>query len=579
MPAKPTSPTQTDASPKPPVKEGRGERVYSLLITRLLPLISARQAAFGRTKTDDNLGPASHAWRERLQSFQSKTASLSYAERPPVKSPGATSAAKPLIAKRPLRKALPALKSALSSFTSHTHKAAASYRALAQKELIALRQEWDESWPKRAPAAKRAATPSATTQAPATILARTAVLATKGPLLKLPALSLPRIQLPIRRPRANPVSHARKNFGGKLLPLGLDIGTTAIKWAQLAHDNGKSRIVRLGVEPLTAAPSASSEARLTELRDQLKRIAANHGLSGPVAISLAVDDTRFRLTKLPVLPPEEMQQALRWQVEQNLPAQTTYQDMVVDYTALPMAAGLTESRIMLVTVPRQRVTAALESLRCTGFTPVAVEVDPSSIQAGLAWLGKTSPNETALLLHFGASSASFSILVGGQLAFSRAILATGNSLTQIVSEQLRVSPVEAENLKRAHGLLKAPGLVQPAQGAADADGKAGAVSQSLSSSMENLMVDLLHAFKGFSHQMTQSQIQRFDRVYIDGGGAQMPGLIPWLQLRMGAPVEMLNPLAGAVLDTALSAQAWEPSAPQLSIAVGLAAREIVESRS
>ncbi len=409
------------------------------------------------------------------------------------------------------------------------------------------------------------------------LIAKAKLSAPKLPSLRLPKFSVPKradtpkVQLSAKRP---------PRPSGKTLPIGLDIGTTAIKWAQFAQRDGKARLVRLGLEPITIAPTVPEALRLGEMKEQLKRVVSSQGLSGPVALSLPVDEARFRLVKMPVLPPDEMKDALRWQVEQSLPAGTTFQDVIADYIALPgLGAAAPEPRVLIVTVSRAKVAGIMDCVRGTGLNPVAVEVDPAAIQSCLSAQGRTSPQETTLLLHLGAANASFSIFVGGYLAFSRPILTMGKSLTQTISEQLRVAPAEAETLKRTFGLLRAPGVPASTPPAEDPTGRAAAVSQSLASPMENLMVDLLTAFKGFSHQMTQSQIQRFDRVFLDGGGAALPGLLPWLQLRMGAPVEIINPLAGFELDPAVSQErSWAEAASHLSVAVGLAARDLADSK-
>ena len=400
------------------------------------------------------------------------------------------------------------------------------------------------------------------------------------PKLQTPKLSLPRIALPslkaIRLPKLQPRKSSRVTETARL-PLGLDIGSAGIRWAQLSRQDGILRLTQLGYEQFPPDSVQAGEAPTTQRYARVRESIARAGLSGPTALSLSLDDSvRMRLVKMPPLPEAEIQQALRWQVEQMLPPDTRYEDLLVDHTFVDGIGAAAEPRVLIVTVPRARVDALLDSIRGTSLNPVAIELDPFAVQACLVWRHRIKPTETTLVLHLGAGAGYFSIIVGNEVAFSRSVLTTGRTLTQAVAENLQVAPDQAETLKQAHGLLAAPGMAPLPE--EKRTPQALAVSQALASPMENLMVDIFHAFKGFSHQITQSQIQRFDRVFVDGGGTRLPGLIPWLQVRMGTPVEAVQPLEGLPLPEPSTAPAnWENMAPHFSVAIGLAARELLQS--
>lgn len=354
-----------------------------------------------------------------------------------------------------------------------------------------------------------------------------------------------------------------RRAAGKRFPLGLDLGRSAIKWAQVGLIGGAPHLIAVGMRPVQALAALPEPQREQELAEALRQIATQQDLSGPVVLSLPLEDVGLRLLKIPALPEREMAQAIRWQLEQGLPAQVSLAEFTFDSVVLQEIAAEGETRVLVATAPRQRVMGLVERARRAGLQPVAVDIDPFAVAACLLWQRRAAPQETVLVLDLGGASASFSVVTKGQLAFSRSILTTGQLLTQAVSDHLRVGRDEAETLKHTHGLSSEtaePGAL---------------VARALASPFENLIVDILHTFKSFSHQMTQSQIQRFDRVWLSGGTAQLPGLAAWLQSRVGVPVELMDPLAACpMIEGVPEDPAWRTSSAQLTVAVGLALREV-----
>ena len=332
-------------------------------------------------------------------------------------------------------------------------------------------------------------------------------------------------------------------------PIGLDIGARSVKWIQLGVMEGKTHLVELGLK-----------ARQEE---DLRQIVAQQGLSGQAVLCLPLEEVSLRLLKLPVLPEEEMGQAIRWQIEQTLPQGVSFEEFAMDYLALPEMGGSWESSVLVAMAPRQRVTKLVEEIKAAGLTPVAVEIEPFAVAALQIRFKQQGPEETVLLVHVGASSAWISVVAKEQLVFSRTILTTDQSLTQAVVDHLRVPRQEAQTLKRAHGLLQSE--------------EAKTVARALASPLENMVVDILHAFKSFSHQVAHAQIQRFDRVTLSGEGTQLPGLDQWLQSRMGVPVETMDPLGlFPWRDLPADVQAFRQTSSQFAVAMGLALREVPE---
>lgn len=370
---------------------------------------------------------------------------------------------------------------------------------------------------------------------------------------------IPSLFHPVKPPQSGSGETKPKANGSgvrKRHPIGLDFGTTSLKWVQLGEVSGRTHIVSLGHEPLRLSPAISEKAKHAELQETLRKVAGQHRLEGQVVLSLPLEDVSLRLLKLSPLAEEEMEQAIRWQVEQTLPAGVSYDDFSVDYVPLPEISNEWKSHVLVAFVPRQRVMTLVDHARSAGFQPVAIEIDPFALFHYLSHEEGMQSGETALLLHLGAFHSSFSIVVKNQLVLGRSLLTTGHSLTNVVADFLRVSREEAEKLLQTEGLT------------ADRP-----VARALASPLENLIMDVLHAFSSFTRQVAQPAM-RFHRVYLGGGVAQMPGLGPWLQSRLGAPVELANPLALFPLEESLARSgSWGGLSAHFAVAMGLALRE------
>ena len=376
------------------------------------------------------------------------------------------------------------------------------------------------------------------------------------------------IRPPVPRPAESSARFQRTGTEriGRKFAVGLDIGATSLKWVQLGLVDGKIQVVDLGQESVIHLAGLPEPRKQEQLREIVRQVVKKNRLSGRAVLSLPMEEASLRFLKMPALPEEELEQAIRWQIEQTLPAGVSYEDFTVDYSTLQQEAGSQwESRVLVATAQRRRVMALVEYLRHAGLQPLAVEIAPFATAACVEWQHPFQPSETVLLVHLGASASSIAIVTKGQFAFGQPMPITGATLTQAVADQIRVTVDQAEVLKRTHGLLGS------AEAASDEE---SLVAQALASPLENLVLDILQAFKNFSRQVTQSQVQKFNRVYLSGGTAQLPGLPGWLGTRLGVPVEVVDPFTAVpIRESVARLQPWNTMASRFAVAMGLALRE------
>ena len=377
------------------------------------------------------------------------------------------------------------------------------------------------------------------------------------------------VTTPSRPRQTRPATKLQKRF-----PLGLDIGTTSVKWAQMGIVKKESRLVHVGYESLDLAEQTSDAARTAETARRLRQIAAQHQLSGPVAISLPLEDVTLHLFKLPALSETELRDALHWQLEQTLPSQVKFDDVVMDFMVLDGFSREHETQVLTATVTKPKVMARIELVRQAGLDLVAVDLDPCALIASLLWRGQIRPEETVLVIHMETQRAFMAVIAKAQLAFSQSLLVTGASLTQAIAEALRIPYESAERLKSMYGLSGESRQTVTTPGVGEED-TAVQVARALASPLENLMVDILHSFKGFSYQVSQSQVTSFNRALLSGGSSGLPGFAAYLEGRFGVPVAVADPLETfPVFDEMVSSDDRAGLGPRLGIALGLAIRDV-----
>lgn len=352
--------------------------------------------------------------------------------------------------------------------------------------------------------------------------------------------------------------------------IGLDIGNTHIRWVQLTRGKRRNLIESIGQSPLPY-PRVNG---VDPLEKQLKAIAKEHHLKGPTVLSLPAQEATFRLLKMPILPGSEMQEAIRWQVEPQLPPHIEYDDLAVDYRIIGEDTELWNARILVATVPKQAVQARLKAVSEAGLKPVALDLDPFANELSLTWKEQLPEQGSQLLVHMGAETASISVAYNGQIIFCRTAQLHGEHLIKTIAEATQANRDQAEQLKNNYGLRYFPG--QAPEGQPPADPKAMAVAQTLAIQLDRSLVEFMQAFQNFAGEATHDKIDQFNLALIGGNGAELPGLAQWLKARLSVDVTKMDVLANETVKVAGGGiRTNSELSSQFSIALGLALREIV----
>ncbi|MDQ6650895.1 MAG: type IV pilus assembly protein PilM [Actinomycetota bacterium] len=344
--------------------------------------------------------------------------------------------------------------------------------------------------------------------------------------------------------------------------IGLDIGTSSVRAAEVSFGKGPASLERFGQ---VALPIGA--VRDGEVIDTVAVAAATRQLwsqakfsSKRVVVGVANQKVVVRQVDLPWLPTNELRASLAFQVQEYIPMPV--EQAILDFHPLEEfenEAGGRMLRVLLVAAARDMVNSALEAVTKAGLRPVMVDLNPFAILRSLAAsddLG-LSGGDAEALVDIGASVTNIVIHQAGVPRFVRILLMGGADVTEAVAERMGVPVDQAEAVKQSTGMPSAPGVTDghPAERVIEHTGAA-----------------LVEEVRGsLDYYLSQPGAARLSRVLVSGGGGMLGGLAARLSAATRLPVELGSAMSNLrVGKTGLSDDQLRHVAPLVNVPVGLA---------
>lgn len=347
---------------------------------------------------------------------------------------------------------------------------------------------------------------------------------------------------------------------GKLL-IGLDIGTSGIKFCQLKEGKRNFQLVNFGVALLP--PETIVDGALiasNTIIETLRELFDTHRVRGrEVAISVSGHSVIIRKIALPPMTQEELQESIQWEAEQYIPFDMN--DVYLDVEILnAQSAEHNQMDVLLVAAKKDMVNDYVEVVREAGLQPQVVDVDCFSVQNQFEVNYELPLTETVVLINIGASVTNVNIVSRGTTTFTRDISPLGgNVYTEEIQKQLDVSFEEAELLKAGGELGADADAVVPQE----VERVIHAVSEGVASEIQRSL-DFYTATSADGH---------ISKIYISGGTAKIPSLYRIVEQKLGVPVEIINPFKNIEVDgNRFDLEYLRDAAPMAAVATGLALR-------
>ena len=340
---------------------------------------------------------------------------------------------------------------------------------------------------------------------------------------------------------------------GKRTAVGLDIGSSSCKVVELEVSKKSSTLLKYGITYLLPDAIVDGEVMDREVViETIKGLFESRGITKKdVVTSLPGKGLIVKRITVGKMKESEAKLQIRWEAEQHIPFDIS--DVNLDFEIVDPNVGEDQMEVILVAAKKDVVSSYVGLIREADLNPVVVDVAAFSIQNAFEVNYDTAPEELIALVDIGVEKTSINFVMGGTSYFSREVPAATSMCLQRLQKDLGMS------FERALDTLKG----QP--GEAVDETKLKGIFRDFA---EELCVGIERTLP-----YLPSQMERMDRVYLSGGGANIQDLPQLINQRLGVGVEIMNPLKEIQYDPAV----FEEEDPQiigpiLAQAIGLGLR-------
>ena len=337
--------------------------------------------------------------------------------------------------------------------------------------------------------------------------------------------------------------------------IGLDIGATAVRAAELSVRGYPPALVRAAQVPLPAGAVSGGE-----VKDKDAVVAALQDLwrSGKfrgreVVLGVANQRVVVREVSVPWLEPKELRQSLPYQVQEYVPI--PLEEAVLDFHILEEFEQDARRmvRILLVAAQKGMINQLVEAVEASKLRPAGLDLIPFAIVRSVGSSDGALDGEDEAIVDIGSDVTSICVHSWGVPRFVRILQSGGREVTEAISRALDVPTEEAERLKRG---LDGHDPERAAHAQRVAGDRAALFAQDVRSSLE--------------FYLSQTPNARLSRVLVSGGGSKLEGLQPLLEEELPADVVQGRPFHRVRPDLNLPEDVMAEAEPLLAVAVGLA---------
>lgn len=334
-------------------------------------------------------------------------------------------------------------------------------------------------------------------------------------------------------------------FNNKKSILGVDIGTSSIKIAQVSH-SGKAILETYGIVNANhQLIGKEDELAVSQMAKVLKTLVQKAGVTtNKCVISFPNSSVFTSVIQLPKMSEGEMGSAVEFEAKKYVPLALS--DIDLSWTPIggeQPADGLV--KVLLTAVPKQITKNYMKVFSLAGLEPQVGEIEALALIRSL--IGSVPVN--CVIIDIGARSTGLNIIESGFLRLSRNLNIGGDTITDKIAGALNISSFRAEQFKKEFGVSNStfiPDTIRP-----------------ILNIVKNEVKQLLTIY--------QSQNITVEKILLVGGGANLPGIVGFFE-DLKIDVELGNPFRSVGYAENLQ-QILKRYSLNLPIAIGLALRE------
>lgn len=336
----------------------------------------------------------------------------------------------------------------------------------------------------------------------------------------------------------------QKQKGGLI---GIDIGSTSIKFLELTGNNDVYRIDKFAVIPLSEGLVVD---KIIEKPDEvgavLKRILQSQKpATKNIAFSLPMSSTNVSRV---LFDESRDDQQIADEILSNLTKYTELplSEVRVDYQIQISEAGKKEVEVLFA--KNDAVDSRDDIFKNLNLVPVIATIETVAIENAFKYLSPDATNQSIALFDIGHLTTSMYVMRKGKINTSRELDIGGSHFTQAIQNFYSVSTEDAESYKeRGH----------------DDENYKSVIIEPFFQSIGDEFLQALNLYES-------NNSDSISRIIISGGTSNTDGLIEFLNSYLSREVEIADPFRNVQISPSIDAYSLRLNASTLLVAFGLA---------
>jgi type IV pilus assembly protein PilM len=333
---------------------------------------------------------------------------------------------------------------------------------------------------------------------------------------------------------------------------GLDIGTTGIRLAKIAHSSNS--LQTYAYMPLdTKIAVSDSKADQQKLVQLVKTLVDKSGVrTKNVAVGLPSQRVFTAVVDIERLSREELAKTIKLQADSLIP--TPIAESKIDWELIgDSPQDKTKVEVLLSSVPNKYVEDRLDLIENIGLNVIAFEPDSLALVRALV---APDSSQAQMVLDMGNYSTDLVIILNGSPRLVRSIPTGYDSIIKAAVQNLNIDDAQARQFVAKFGLN--PQKLE------------GQIFHAISGIVDLLISEVDKSIKFFS---TRYQVVKIERIIVAGNATSLPDFPVYLANKFNLNVEVGNAWRNVSYSPDRQNELLAISS-QFAVAVGLAERHL-----
>ncbi len=358
-------------------------------------------------------------------------------------------------------------------------------------------------------------------------------------------------------------------FKQKICGFGIDLSDLSIKIVYLKKKNKKLSLASFGRQEIPEGFIKEGEIKQEQglievIKKSIKEVKGETLKTNYCIVSLPENESFVRVVNLPLMQPEEVNEAIKWEIEAHIPL--SLEEIYYDWQIIA-TNGSQKTKdhldVLIGVLPKSTVDPYLDVLKKANLLPLAFEIE--SIATARALIKNSKSEHPLMIIDIGAQRTSLLIFANQTIYFTTSLPISNNSLVESLSSYLNISQEKAKKIKIKVGL--------------DFNHPKSRVFEAFRIPLSGLCEKIKNYLDFFNdHIAPEHNLDaKVEEIILCGGGANLAGLPKFLNSNLNLPVRIGNPWVNISEDEKLLEASGFPAQESLSFttALGLALRNYV----